>query len=95
MGPVVPMNNDDTEKPKVPLTAKNPGQGSFAFGKDVTAHSTRSPEETGSSLLSFKDQSQIDYLINRDPMQEFFALTCQSIKLNSPHMNTICTIDTM
>ena len=28
-------------------------------------------------------------------MQEFFTLTCQSIKLNSPHMNTICTIDTM
>lgn len=27
-------------------------------------------------------------------MQEFFSLTCQSIKLNSPHMNTICTIDT-
>ena len=28
-------------------------------------------------------------------MQEFFTLTCQSIKLNSPHMNTICTIDTI
>ena len=27
-------------------------------------------------------------------MQEFFSLTCQSIKLNSAHMNTICTIDT-
>ena len=37
----------------------------------------------------------MDYLLNRDPMQEFFTLTCQSIKLNSPHMNTICTIDTI
>ena len=33
--------------------------------------------------------------MNRDPMQEFFLLTCQAIKLNSPKMNTICTIDTM
>jgi len=81
--------------PKVPLTTKNPTKTGFAFGKDVMAHSTRSPEETGSSQFSFKDQSQIDYLLNRDPMQEFFTLTCQSIKLNSPHMNTICTIDTM
>jgi hypothetical protein len=28
-------------------------------------------------------------------MQEFFTLSCQAIKLNSPHMNTICTIDAM
>jgi hypothetical protein len=48
------MNNEDSA-PKVPLTTKNPTQGGFAFGKEVTAHSTRSPEETGSSLLSFKD----------------------------------------
>ena len=27
-------------------------------------------------------------------MEEYFTLTCQSIKLNSPHMNTICSIDT-
>jgi hypothetical protein len=27
-------------------------------------------------------------------MQEFFNLTCQAVKLTSPHMNTICTIDT-
>ena len=54
VGPVVPMNNEDSA-PKVPLTTKNPTQGGFAFGKEVTAHSTRSPEETGSSLLSFKD----------------------------------------
>lgn len=28
-------------------------------------------------------------------MAEFFTLTCQAIKLNSPQMNTVCTIDTM
>mmetsp|Transcript_12364 Transcript_12364/g.19221 ORF Transcript_12364/g.19221 Transcript_12364/m.19221 type:complete len:99 (+) Transcript_12364:228-524(+) len=37
----------------------------------------------------------MEYLLNRDPMQEFFQLTCQAIKLNSPQMNTICTIDTV
>ena len=47
------------------------------------------------SSFSFREQSQLEYLMNRDPMQEFFTLTCQSIKLNSPHMNTICTIDTI
>lgn len=37
----------------------------------------------------------MEYLTKRDPMQEFFTLTCQSVKLNSPHMNAVCTIDTM
>ena len=33
-------------------------------------------------------------MLKRDPLYEFFNLTCQSIKLNSPHINTICHIDT-
>ena len=32
--------------------------------------------------------------MNRDPMKEFFTLTCQAVKINSPQMNAICTIDT-
>ena len=32
-------------------------------------------------------------MLKRDPLYEFFQLTCQSIKLNSPHINTICHID--
>ena len=35
-----------------------------------------------------------EYFAKRDPMQEFFQLTCKSIILSSPHMNTICTVDT-
>ena len=27
-------------------------------------------------------------------MEEFFNLTCQAIKLNSPQMSVICTVDT-
>lgn len=53
-----------------------------------------SPEATAATF-SFKEQSNFDYFLKRDPMQEFFTLSCQAIKLNSPHMNTICTIDTM
>ena len=34
-----------------------------------------------------------DYEKNRDPIQEFFKLTCQSIKINSPHMNLIALIN--
>ena len=32
--------------------------------------------------------------MSRDPMEEFFELTCKSIILNSPHMNAICTVNT-
>jgi hypothetical protein len=32
-------------------------------------------------------------MLNRDPMKEFFHLTLQSIRMNSPHMNTILNID--
>jgi len=60
---------------------------------DDTVGAHKSPDGS-SQNFSFKEQSNIDYLLNRDPMQEFFSLTCQAIKLTSPHMNTICTIDT-
>ena len=35
-----------------------------------------------------------EYFAKRDPMQEFFQLTCKSIILSSPQMNTICTVNT-
>ena len=63
------------------------------FSEEATA-AHKSPGSGTQSSFSFKEQSNIDYLLNRDPMQEFFSLTCQAIKLTSPHMNTICTIDT-
>eukprot|EP00347_Sterkiella_histriomuscorum_P012475 403368435 len=31
---------------------------------------------------------------SRDVIREFFALTCQSVKLNSPHLNLICNTKT-
>ena len=43
--------------------------------------------------LTDKERFQFNYLLSRDPLLEFFNLTCQSIKLNSPHINTICDVD--
>ena len=35
-----------------------------------------SPEGLPTSPFSFKEKNNLDYLLNRDPMQEFFSLTC-------------------
>lgn len=35
-----------------------------------------------------------DYKNNRDPIKEFFSLTCQSVKLSSPHLNLIAHLNT-
>lgn len=40
-----------------------------------------------------KKKIQEDYQKNRDPIKEFFTLTCQSVKINSPHMNLISLIN--
>lgn len=74
----------------MPKTAKNSGP-KINLANDMVQ---QSPGLMSTNSFSLREQSQIDYLLNRDPMQEFFSLTCQSIKLNSAHMNTICTIDT-
>lgn len=60
-------------------TTKNPK--SFAFGDDSIQAMPHSNHRTA-------------YLMSRDPMEEFFELTCKSIILNSPHMNAICTVNT-
>ena len=84
--------DNDLSIPKPPNTSKDTAS-KIDFNKDGVLAS-KSPEGETTNF-SFKDQQSMEYLLNRDPMQEFFSLTCQSIKLNSPHINTICTIDTM
>ena len=44
------------------------------------------------SPLTHKERLEFEYLKNRDPMREFFALTFQSVKLNSPHLSLIAEI---
>ena len=46
------------------------------------------------SSLTDKERFQLDYLLKRDPLYEFFNLTCQSSILNSPYINSICHIET-
>ena len=50
---------------------------------------TSSPNQA----ITDKERFQLDYFLKRDPLQEFFNLTCKSIILNSPHMNQICHVD--
>lgn len=82
----------DVPRPKPPQTAVNTGK-KFDDFEDVVHICKKSPTDV--TTITFQEKSKYEYLMNRDPMQEFFTLTCQSIKLNSPHMNTICSIDTM
>ena len=54
-------------------------------------------ETTSNDDVSAPDMKNINsktlkYLMNRDPMKEFFVLTAQSVKLNSPYMNSILTL---
>jgi hypothetical protein len=93
----IPMDSSggqegEEEVKRGPQTVRNNPSSKMSF--DTSDSQTRSPNDGSGGGFSFKDQSQIDYMLNRDPMHEFFTLTCQSIKLNSPHMNAICTIDT-
>lgn len=44
------------------------------------------------SHLTHKERLEFEYLKNRDPMREFFALTLKSVKLNSPHLSLVAEI---
>ena len=82
----------EEEVKRGPQTARH-APSRMTFDSDIST--TRSPNEGSAGGFTFKDQTQMEYMLNRDPMQEFFTLTCQSIKLNSPHMNAIATISTI
>jgi hypothetical protein len=44
------------------------------------------------SSLTETDAKNLKYYRNRDPMKEFFVLTAQSVKLNSPYMDIILNL---
>lgn len=60
-------------KPKPLLTTKNPAR-KMEFTEEMAGQ--KSPTGSGGTGFSFREQSNIDYLLNRDPMKEFFSLTC-------------------
>lgn len=95
---IVPMDSSGAtdESVHAPSKGLNTTRGSttkMEFTDDLV-NKQISPDASGPSAFSFSEQKNMEYMLNRDPMEEFFALTCQSIKLNSPHINTIATIDT-
>ena len=75
------------DAPKAPMNTTKVSK-SFDFGEEVEAVKGKS------SAGSPRSQRRAAYLMKRDPMEEFFELTCKSIILNSPHMNAICTVNT-
>jgi len=51
--------------------------------------------EGSSSSLLLSDEEETksqQYLKTRDPLQEFFSLTCKSVKLASPHVDLITEV---
>lgn len=58
--------------PKPLQTTKAPKRIRF----DGECEHTRKSPDSNPSSFSFKDQSQMDYMLKRDPMEEFFTLTC-------------------
>ena len=55
---------------------------------------SKSEVKMPSNTENVKQKIDQNYLKNRDPIKEFFALTCQSVKLSSPHLNLIAHINT-
>ena len=43
---------------------------------------------------AIKKKIDENYIQKRDPIKEFFVLTCQSVKLSSPHLNLIAHLNT-
>ena len=83
--------NDAPVRPPKTMKASK----SSKFGFDDFDDRRGSSPDGGMSGFSFREQANLEYLSKRDPMQEFFVLTCQSVKLNSPHMNAVCTLDAL
>ena len=57
------------------------------------SHNILTDKDTAKSTSSGYNKKDLNYMLNRDPMKEFFHLTLQSIRMNSPHMNQILNID--
>lgn len=77
---------DNLSSPSDGGSQKNASENKNALNTQTSATSNGS----GGGKYNQKD---LNYLLNRDPMKEFFHLTLQSIRMNSPHMNQILNVD--
>ena len=69
--------DDEKRMPKPLQTTK--ARPKMAFDSDMIDAARKSPENTCTNSaggFSFKDQVNYDYMMKRDPMEEFFTLTC-------------------
>lgn len=57
-----------------------------------TIFGTTNSSGNGSNPVAEVNDKSLKYLMSRDPMKEFFVLTAQAVKLNSPYMDTILTL---
>lgn len=75
------------------LTTRNDRRISIKFAElDPDAVEKESRQTADSSNMTESQKMEMEYFKKRDPMKEFFTLTCQSVKLNSPHLNMILNI---
>ncbi|TNV83150.1 hypothetical protein FGO68_gene10009 [Halteria grandinella] len=90
-----PLSQDDISQKQLPSTDKAQSTKIFDNLTPVTSQTTEmenlKTQATPTSKNSFSMNQ--DYQANRDPLKEFFALTLQSVKLCSPHMNIICMLN--
>jgi hypothetical protein len=75
---------DNLSSPSDSESQNNTKGTASGFGSKTSATSN------GSGGPNIKD---LNYMLNRDPMKEFFHLTLQTIRMNSPHINSILNID--
>ena len=86
------------QKPKTAQTTKAKGSVPILFPDEVETRE----EPSFDDQIELKRQKSLlvrkkiddDYKNNRDPIKEFFSLTCQSVKLSSPHLNLIAHLNT-
>lgn len=67
------------------------GSQKNAAGSQNVLNSNTSATSNGSG--GGFNKKDLTYMLNRDPLKEFFHLTLQSIRMNSPHMNQILNVD--
>jgi hypothetical protein len=57
--------------------------------QNILSKTTDTSNGSGGSF----NKKDLNYMLNRDPLKEFFHLTLQTIRMNSPHMNQILNVD--
>lgn len=94
MGEYVYISTEQEDLVKrAPQSARASKSKNMIFGDEDEEEDKLMDFNSSPNQITDKERFQLDYFLKRDPLQEFFNLTCKSIILNSPHMNQICHVD--